>query len=239
MFNIYENIYENKEGETPLLKAVRRKSDKWIIEFLVQIGADVSYKDHQGNTALYYAIWNWGSLGIVSLLINNGANVNDYSPDNKPMLYLAYSCYKNSSLCELFIENGANLHCTYEGKRLFDLLCEDMDSSKSKCFKICRNALIKELYDIFNYTDYEKFKQGVVDSIDNPEVIVLETDHLNAVKWVTHDEKELGELKEFIHYFKSFELRERIIVDYLDVLGDQKISFWKERNFDYQKVFQN
>jgi len=183
----------NKMGETPLLAAIDNKSDKWIIELLIAKGANVLHKNNKGENALYLAIENNLNEEITELLINKGANVNE-TINSKPLLYLVCtSKHIGSHFCELLIKNGANLHCKYQGKSSFESLCVSSTWRNGKIV-IFKNALIKELSETFKYTGYEKFKQRVIESIENEEVIHL----------------------------KSVDFRERFIVDYLNVLNDHK-----------------
>jgi hypothetical protein len=83
----------------------------------------------------------------------------------------------------------------------------------------CRNALIRELSNTFKYTDYEEFKERVLESIDNEQVILIESDHLKALDLIANNEKVLDEV---IKHLKSPECRERVKVDYLNFLNDKK-----------------
>jgi hypothetical protein len=71
----------------------------------------------------------------------------------------------------------------------------------------------------FGFLDYEKFKQRVIESIDNDERVVVDSNHLKALCLLSNKEMELIEA---IEYLRSLEFRERLIVDYLNVLGDQR-----------------
>jgi hypothetical protein len=139
--------------------------------------------------------------------------------DLKPYLHLAISSNpSNKNMCELLIKNGASLHSFHRRKRVFDLLRDYSYLRESASFKTYRNALIQELLDTFKYSDYEKFKQRVIESIDNEEVIVVDADHLDAIRELPNDEKDPEEV---IGHLQSLEFRERFIVDYLNVLSDQ------------------
>ncbi len=208
----------SNQEETPLFKAVRCKSDKWIIELLLNKGANVSHRDNRNETVLSYALSAYSNDDTVELLINRGAKADDNS-NEIPYLYLACNHRFNAKIGELLIQNGANLHGYYDESRVFNFLSEEEHLKKSEIFKVYRNALIKELYDTFHYTDYDQFKQRVIDSIDKEEIILLERDHLAALKCISHIELKSDAISA---YFKSYEFREKLIVDYLNVLNDQK-----------------
>jgi ankyrin repeat protein len=174
----------NKKGETPLLRAFRRQSDKWIIELLIRKRPNMQQRDGDGNTALYLAL-------------------------NEDF---------DSNLCKLLIQNGANLHGKYGGKRVFDLVCEkSLKGKNGQKLKIYRNALIQELSDTFKYTDYDVFKQRVIESIQDENVILVDSDHLKALNQLGSDVKWV---EEAIVNLKSLQFQERLIVDYLNVLKD-------------------
>lgn len=65
-------------GQTPLIKAAIDGDEK-IIEFLMQIKANINARDNLGNTALHYAAY-YNHADIVQKLIDNGAyqNVTNY-----------------------------------------------------------------------------------------------------------------------------------------------------------------
>jgi hypothetical protein len=87
-------------------------------------------------------------------------------------------------------------------------------------FEKYRNALIRELSDTFKYVDYMRFKERVIESIENEQVNVIAYGHLKAVSHLfAHEERLFEEEKT---QFKSFEFRERLIADYLNVLNGQK-----------------
>jgi hypothetical protein len=87
---------------------------------------------------------------------------------------------------------------------------------------------MKEIYETFRYTDYEGFRQRVIESIDNEEVFLVEPNHLKVIRYylsqiendLEQDYKTISEIK--AEHLKSSEFRERLIVDYLNVLNDKK-----------------
>jgi ankyrin repeat protein len=211
----------NNRGETPLFLAIQYKSDKWIIEFLIKKGANVSHESKEGNTALSLAIEN-NLVDIAELLIRSKANLN-LDSRFQPYLFKAYSPRTDTKLYTLLIQNGANLHCTYryhfEREFVFNLLCKNSVFNEPEKLKIYRNALIKELTTTFRYSDYDEFKQRVIESIENEEIILIESDHLNALNLLANHEKEPDEV---VGYLRSLEFRERLIEDYLNVLRKQR-----------------
>jgi hypothetical protein len=104
---------------------------------------------------------------------------------------------------------------------VFNLLCKNSVFNEPEKLKIYRNALIKELTTTFRYSDYDEFKQRVIESIENEEIILIESDHLNALNLLANHEKEPDEV---VGYLRSLEFRERLIEDYLNVLNGQSLS---------------
>ena len=84
--------------------------------------------------------------------------------------------------------------------------------------EIYRNASIKELLETFRDRDIENFRRRVIESIDDDQVILIESDHLRALSLLSKDDKDLEEVR---RHFKSCEFRERLINDYINVLNDQ------------------
>jgi ankyrin repeat protein len=211
----------NNKGETPLLQAIHCKADQWIIELLIKKGANISHVSKEGNKALGYAIEN-NLVDIAELLIKSGANLN-LDPCFAPYLFEAYPPRTDTKLYTLLIQNGANLHCTYryhfERELVFDLLCKHSVIDQPEKMKIYRNALINELTATFRYSDYDAFKQRVIESIENEEIILIESDHLNALNLLANHEKESDEV---VGYLRTSEFRERLIEDYLNVLNGQR-----------------
>jgi hypothetical protein len=123
------------------------------------------------------------------------------------------------SLWRLLIQNGINMHCQYEGERVFNLLIKRPAFIESEKFKIYRNALIKELSSTFSYSNYDEFRQRVIESIDNEDIVLVDSDHLKALSFLRNDQQDLEDV---IRHLKSLEFKERLIVDYLNVLEDQK-----------------
>jgi len=94
---------------------------------------------------------------------------------------------------------------------VFNLLCEYPSFVQSESGKCYKNALINEISQNFTYTDYDKFKQRVVESIDNDEVVVVDSDHLRALGFLSNQDKEMVEA---VDYLRSLEFREKLIVDF-------------------------
>jgi hypothetical protein len=204
----------NFENQTILIRAIQCRSDKWIIELLINKGANLSHRDNIGKTALHYAIEE-NLTEIAELLMNKGLNVNDKTIAEPYLITVFKSNTYQTRILKMLIQHGINLHGKYYGKSFFKVFSQECYSSKN-CFFFFKNALVNELIDTFKYTDYEKFKQRVVESIDNDDVILIDSDHLEALESVSMDEKETFE------YLKSFEFKERFIVDYLNFLEDLK-----------------
>jgi hypothetical protein len=178
----------------------------------------MEHRDNEGRSAFYYALRH-GLVEIVELLINSGANVKKqtnlalYLFFIKPSTRLSDELY----LWNLLIKNGIDLHCSYMGQRVFHLLLRRSGLIEPEKIQIYRNALIKEISDTFKYTDYENFRKQVVESIDDESIILVDSNHLKASELLATYEKDL---ENELEHLRSIDFKERLIVDYLNVLDE-------------------
>lgn len=97
---------KNYDDRTPLMECFS-KCNYFVIDFLIQNGADLEEKDIQGETALSLACIS-GQYDLAKLLIEKGADVNTKNKFGKTPLIVACEC-GNSNITELLIDKGANL----------------------------------------------------------------------------------------------------------------------------------
>jgi ankyrin repeat protein len=179
--------FADKDGNTALMIASRRFYRVEIVQMLLEKNADTNIQNKDGQTALIIAIDN-EKFEIARVLIEHGANLDlmDKKGQTALMFVVQYGRIrlyqfenqaKCKSLTELMIRKGANLHCRFEGRSIFHLCAVTAHFNHDK-LDIYRNALIKELSDTFKYTDIEKFKERFVESIDNQEVMIVDSDHV-------------------------------------------------------------
>jgi len=93
---------ENHKGQTPLLKAIECKWDKFIIKWLIENGANLHHRDMKGKTALFYAFRN-NLPDIVKILIENGACLHYKCEEKRFILQNIdnYTEYRNALIKEL------------------------------------------------------------------------------------------------------------------------------------------
>ena len=72
----------NKQGETPLHKAVAYNKTPAVVTALLKAGAGVNARDVYGNTPLLEAA-NYNNLSVILALLNAGAEVNARTPKRK------------------------------------------------------------------------------------------------------------------------------------------------------------
>ena len=65
---------KDKEGDTPLHKAVSRGKEE-IVKYLINKGASLNIKDNRGRTPFYWAAFSMRK-NMCELLIMNGADIN-------------------------------------------------------------------------------------------------------------------------------------------------------------------
>eukprot|EP00833_Pecoramyces_ruminatium_P014951 jgi/Orpsp1_1/1188983/evm.model.d7180000068662.1 len=66
--------FRDAQGKSLLFHALE-KNDKKVVNYLIQVGAEVNQEDNLGNSPLIYAIKR-GSLFLVQNLVEHGANIN-------------------------------------------------------------------------------------------------------------------------------------------------------------------
>merc|ERR1712034_260214 len=89
-------------------------SQKNVVKYLLEKGANVNQVNHDGMTPLYMSCYV-GHLPVVEYLINNGANVNQARYDGRTPL-LVSSVEGDLPIVEYLINNGANVNqADYEG----------------------------------------------------------------------------------------------------------------------------
>ncbi len=151
-------------GETPLMKAANSGSI-WIVNLLLQRGAEVNRKDTSGGNALCHAIYNF-HLDIVKTLLSFGAELNNVdnglcSPLQNVIEYLSYEAAvilldagADPNLCDSINQNALHVLCRQGTFNLYlgisfsvnDILRPSYDSIiATPTFQIrLANALIKQ-----------------------------------------------------------------------------------------------
>ncbi len=122
-------------------------------------------------------------------------------------------------ICQVF-DDSKSAYVYRNNKNRLDAKCAKITHCNSTLMIIKRMSTckIKELFETFRYMDIENFRRRVIESIDDDQVILIESDHLRALSLLSKDDKDLEEVRK---HFKSCEFRERLINDYINVLNDQ------------------
>jgi ankyrin repeat protein len=125
---IFKPLLINRLGHTPLAMAVVNDY-VYMIERLLELGADPNIADYNGDTPLIKTIWSVSNndaeneqiFKIVKALIEHGANVNAENDNGRTALFTAiYQNNTDIALC--LIENGATLEYKDIHKENFTLL---------------------------------------------------------------------------------------------------------------------
>jgi len=95
---------ELRDKNTSLLNAAR-KGQKYVVEFLIDNGAEVNSKDNFGNTPLHRAAIG-GHRDVVELLIARGADVNARNKRGRSVLHYTERG-DNNDIIELLRKHGA------------------------------------------------------------------------------------------------------------------------------------
>lgn len=97
----------NRDGQTPLMLAIKHGEVRESIQLLIDLGSDVNATDNRGKTALHLAVKR-EDVEIVKLLIAAGANVNvQGTGDRQSPLHLAVS-QENVEITVALFQAGAN-----------------------------------------------------------------------------------------------------------------------------------
>jgi len=106
---------KNKNGLTPLHYACEN-GNSYIVDLLINYGANVNVSDNEGFTPLHFACKN-GNLEIVKSLVDDGANVNAKSNNRLVPLQMIQD---SSSQLYLFVKSLTNLDEIEEQEDFFD-----------------------------------------------------------------------------------------------------------------------
>ena len=94
--------------ETPLMLAVNER-DYYLVEFLLEKGANLNARDWDGQTALHKSSWLNGDLDILELLIEYGANVDAIDKHRRTPLMIAAGVNR-TDIVKFLIGHGANVN---------------------------------------------------------------------------------------------------------------------------------
>jgi len=99
--------YEHDEV-TPLLWAATR-GHKYIVQILLDNGANINHQDNYGQTALLKAAYE-GHKDIVQILLDNGANINHQRKKNNDgsTALMRAALGRNKDVVKLLLDKGAN-----------------------------------------------------------------------------------------------------------------------------------
>jgi len=109
-------------GSTALHKA-SRFGQKKIVEFLIDVGADIDAKEanNHGWSSLHWA-GNKGHKDVVELLIMRGANIESINNDMGQTPLLSSCFYGKGDLVLMLLKNGANANATdRNGQTVLDI----------------------------------------------------------------------------------------------------------------------
>ncbi len=108
-----------------------------IVEFLIEIGADVNHTNPAGNSALILAAQH-GHDEICELLLKNGATVNHANAQGDSALMRAAQ-QDHYKICELLLMNGANVnHANANGETAF--MCAAYEEHDKICELLLKNG---------------------------------------------------------------------------------------------------
>ena len=120
-------------GETALMIACRYNQHPFITRFLLQNGADVSFRNHQGDTAMTRLGLSPASLKAIGINIKNlikyGADINEINNFKQSALHKTLFNSTNPKIADIFLKNGANPHLKdSNGISFFIKICQSAHS---------------------------------------------------------------------------------------------------------------
>lgn len=112
------------EGDTPLIKAVKRQ-DYEVAEFLLTSNASVNASNDELDTPLHIATCN-ENFEMCELLIRFGANISSLNINSDSYLHVTCSQHKCSlDTCLLFIKHGIDINLRNDDyETAFNLACK-------------------------------------------------------------------------------------------------------------------
>ncbi len=106
----YEVNARDKNGSTPLLYALENKSNRKVIQFLIDTGADVNARNKYRITPLMMASAYSSNRQVIQSLIDNRADVTPRDSDGWTALMWASSENRNPDVIYILIDNGADVN---------------------------------------------------------------------------------------------------------------------------------
>lgn len=117
-----DNIIIEGRIQNPILYVWQHNSQPYIIELLLQYGANVDYADSRGHTLLmyasgynpqnysfYYVAQNVSVEDFARILLSHGASVNLKDKDGYTAIDYAVSLHDDTDRIKLLLENGAEI----------------------------------------------------------------------------------------------------------------------------------
>jgi hypothetical protein len=179
---------------------------------------DINLRNKDGETVLF-GLCTYGKFEVAKFFIEQGAVVN--IRNNRGQTALFGACYNgHTQLVKLLVENG------------IDILAEDkydksaysfaLERKHQDIFKFMGKRMVKNLYESFQYSDYEAFRRQVIDTIDEPARFLIKSDHLKALRVIDSQDfnESAGEFK-YLNFFRSFDFQEKLLEDLRNNLQDQ------------------
>ncbi len=108
------DVNAKRDRWTALMFASQRNSDRQVIQFLIDKGADVHAKNTESETALMLATSYNSNPEIIEVLIDNGADVDAKNARGETALIATVKNNKNpkvaQEIAQVLIDNGADVN---------------------------------------------------------------------------------------------------------------------------------
>jgi hypothetical protein len=166
-----------------------------------------------------FGLCTYGKYEAAKFFIEQGADVN--IRNNRGQTALFGACFNgHTQLVQLLIDNG--VHILVEDKYEKTAYGFAFDRKHQDILKIMGKCIIKSLYESFQYSDYDAFRQQLFDSIDDTSRFLIKSDHLKAFRVIDSSDfnESTGESKYF-NFFRSFDFQEKLLEDVRNNLQDE------------------
>jgi ankyrin repeat protein len=219
-------INENSLGGNLLMQACL-KNDLKMVELLINRGIDVQKVNHRGENALFFSVlYKQESeedfehfTKIVESLLSKGVDVNCQNNYGETCVFVACKYNNVQAVRYLVLEKKAQLFIrNQDGMSALLWLLRDDGKMETKQFLI--TVIIESFFNQFQTLSVNRLREQVIESIDQEEdTFVIKVDHLKAFEWIR--ENQLSNIKNIFEYFQSFDFKEKLIEDVINILKDQ------------------
>ncbi|MBQ7257031.1 MAG: ankyrin repeat domain-containing protein [Abditibacteriota bacterium] len=179
------NAIINNDKDTPIGEACKLNREN-IVNYLIEVGADLNAKDNYGFTAVHDAVLY---PKILKKLIEKGADINQKDFEGETPLHLAVK-YNKPESAEILVDAGAVLSLNIDNQTPTDLIKENKDKFTEILSKAQREDIISKEFECISKGNLEEVKNNL-DTISK----ILDEDNNNALYYaIVYNQKDIFDL---------------------------------------------